>query len=160
MLSHRRFHKTEKDAAGIVVDTNLLVAAFFNKRSASFKILRMAEEKKIQIFWTESIKREAEIILTNIQKSLKSSGRKKVLAEQLEAFEKEVFNKIFKQENKIKNPPRVNAVKEDPSDNKFLSCALAANVDLITTTDRHLLKLRSFRQIPILTPTASLIVLP
>ena len=45
----------------------------------------------------------------------------------------------------------IDAVAVDPSDNKFLETAAAAKVDCIVSGDNHLLNLRSFRGIPILT---------
>ena len=46
----------------------------------------------------------------------------------------------------------VNLVHQDPSDNKFLSCALEARVDFIVTGDHHLLQLGSFHHTTILSP--------
>jgi predicted nucleic acid-binding protein len=43
------------------------------------------------------------------------------------------------------------AVEADPTDNKFLDAALAANADCLVSGDAHLLDLKSFRDIPILT---------
>jgi putative PIN family toxin of toxin-antitoxin system len=43
------------------------------------------------------------------------------------------------------------AVEADPTDNKFLDAALAANADCLVSGDAHLLDLKSFRAIPILT---------
>ncbi len=40
----------------------------------------------------------------------------------------------------------------DPKDNKFLELALSGDADLILTGDDHLLRLRPWRGIPILTP--------
>jgi putative PIN family toxin of toxin-antitoxin system len=47
---------------------------------------------------------------------------------------------------------RVNAVKEDPDDNRILECALAADAAMIVSGDGHLLKLRKYEGIAILTP--------
>jgi predicted nucleic acid-binding protein len=44
------------------------------------------------------------------------------------------------------------AVKDDPSDNKFLECALAGKADFIVSGYRHLLNLGVFQSIPILSP--------
>lgn len=128
----------------IVIDTNLLVAAFFNKKSASFKILKEGTEGKIKILWTESIKREGEKILSNIQHSLSSSSGEGLL------------DKVFKKENKIEKAPRVDFIKEDPTDNKFLACALKGEAQMIVTNDRHLLKIKKFKEIPTLTPIQAL----
>jgi uncharacterized protein len=42
-------------------------------------------------------------------------------------------------------------VAADPSDDHALACAVSAAADVIVSGDRHLLDLRSFREIPILT---------
>jgi uncharacterized protein len=39
----------------------------------------------------------------------------------------------------------------DPTDNKFLEAAIAGKVDFIVSGDKHLLDLKEFRSIPILT---------
>ena len=146
----------------IVIDTNLLIAAFFNKKSASFKILKEGTEGKIKILWTESIKKEGEKILSNIQHSLASGSRKTRknyrLAQELKIREEDSLDldKVFKKENKIEKAPRVNFIKEDPTDNKFLACALKGGAQMIVTNDRHLLKIKKFKEIPTLTPIQAL----
>jgi uncharacterized protein len=45
---------------------------------------------------------------------------------------------------------RVNAVKADPPDNRFLELAVDGGADFIVSGDRHLLDLDSWRGIPIL----------
>jgi putative PIN family toxin of toxin-antitoxin system len=47
---------------------------------------------------------------------------------------------------------RVNAVKDDPDDNRILECALAAGADAIVSGDGHLLRLTAYEGIAILTP--------
>ena len=46
----------------------------------------------------------------------------------------------------------VDAIPFDPSDNRFLECALAGAAHAIVSGDRHLLSLHTFRNIPIVTP--------
>ena len=46
---------------------------------------------------------------------------------------------------------KVLAVSADPGDNKFLEAALAGKVDFIVSGDKHLLDLKEFRSIPIIT---------
>jgi len=45
----------------------------------------------------------------------------------------------------------INAVAEDPDDNRVLECAVEGHSDYIVSGDRHLLKLGSFQGIGILT---------
>ncbi|MFQ5792776.1 MAG: putative toxin-antitoxin system toxin component, PIN family [Acidobacteriota bacterium] len=46
----------------------------------------------------------------------------------------------------------VAVVKEDPSDDKVLACAVEGEVDFIVASDEHLAKLESFSGIPIVPP--------
>ncbi len=46
----------------------------------------------------------------------------------------------------------VNIVKDDVSDNKFVEAAVIGKADYIITQDNHLLKIKEFKGIKILTP--------
>lgn len=46
----------------------------------------------------------------------------------------------------------VSIVKDDPDDNIFFTCAQAAQASFIISGDKHLLALKSFAGIPIITP--------
>jgi predicted nucleic acid-binding protein len=45
----------------------------------------------------------------------------------------------------------IRVIIADPTDNKLLEAAIAGIVDFIVSGDNHLLKLKSFREIPIVT---------
>lgn len=47
----------------------------------------------------------------------------------------------------------------DPDDDHVLACALAGNAELIVSGDRDLLSLKTFRSIPIVTPTEAVRIL-
>lgn len=47
---------------------------------------------------------------------------------------------------------KLNIIKEDPSDNMLLECALSGGADYLITGDRHLLKLKMLKNIKIITP--------
>jgi len=44
-------------------------------------------------------------------------------------------------------------IQEDPSDDKFLNCAKAGKAGVIISSDQHLLNLKSYGKIKILTPS-------
>ena len=46
----------------------------------------------------------------------------------------------------------ISVIKEHPSDNKFLVCAISCQASFIISGDKHLLKLKEFQGIPIVTP--------
>jgi predicted nucleic acid-binding protein len=41
---------------------------------------------------------------------------------------------------------------EDPDDNKFIECAIAASTKIIVSGDKHLLKISGFKGITVLNP--------
>ena len=47
----------------------------------------------------------------------------------------------------------VNTIKEDPDDNRILECALESNAHLVISGDHHLLELKEYRNIKIISPS-------
>jgi len=45
-----------------------------------------------------------------------------------------------------------NLAKENPSDDKFLSCALSSGAPFIISGNKHLLKLKEFQKVSIISP--------
>ena len=62
------------------------------------------------------------------------------------------LQKIISFSEIIEPKEKVNIIMEDPDDNRVLECAKEGNVDYIVTNDRHLLKLKEFEGIKIITP--------
>lgn len=56
----------------------------------------------------------------------------------------------------VKRKPESVIVKADPADDMFIRCALAGNAALIVSGDFHLLSLKSYRKVKILTPSQAL----
>jgi uncharacterized protein len=54
---------------------------------------------------------------------------------------------------------KINVVKDDPDDNKFVETALEGKADYIVTQDRHLLSIKEFEGIKIVTPEEFLRIL-
>lgn len=119
----------------IIIDTNLLVACMFNKNSASSEIINLAEKGMVDVMWHQKIRDEAKLITGKISNAVPNA--------------KIDINKVFKEQNEVKDVPNVENVSDDPEDNKFLACAIAASADMIVSNDAHLLDLKSFNGIPI-----------
>ena len=122
----------------IVIDTNLFIAAYRNRNSASARILRILESgRAVGVCFTTAIERELFRILKRGRTSTQYRDRIRTLLESGE---------------RIHDAPRVHLVKEDPSDNKFLGCATKAGASYILTNDRHLLDLGTVEGIRITRP--------
>ncbi len=59
----------------------------------------------------------------------------------------------------IETSHHLSVVAADPSDDKYLECAVAGEADYIVSGDAHLLALRQYAGIPILSPRTFLAVL-
>ncbi|MFC1570577.1 putative toxin-antitoxin system toxin component, PIN family [Candidatus Omnitrophota bacterium] len=121
----------------IVIDTNLLVAYMFNKSSASSKIIDLAEKGAVSVMWHRKIRAEAELITGKITSAVPHTEID--------------LNMIFREENEVKEIPVIENGSEDPEDDKFLACAIAAGAEMIVSNDKHLLDLNIFKGIPIYT---------
>ncbi len=127
----------------ITVDTNTLLSATFWSGSSD-KIISKAEIKEIELIISNDIIKEYGEVLDyeEIQDKIKDK--------KLEM--KRTVGKIISTSKIVVTKEKLAIVKNDPDDNIILECAKAGNVDFIISNDKHLLKLKKFENIPILTP--------
>ena len=79
---------------------------------------------------------------------------------QMEIEEIEWWEDIVLEKSILVIPKRkVNVVKDDPDDNKFIEAALEGKADYIVTQDRHLLHIKEFEGIKIVSPEEFLRIL-
>ncbi|MDZ7798416.1 MAG: putative toxin-antitoxin system toxin component, PIN family [Patescibacteria group bacterium] len=122
----------------VILDTNIIISAYFKKQSNSARVLKLASKEKIKTFWNNKMRNELNIILRNIHAR--------------QSFYKSI-DKIYNNKNKIIRTPRINLIKEDPSDNIFLGLAKATQADFVVSSDHHLLKFKEFDKTRILKPS-------
>ena len=128
----------------ITADTNILISATF-WYGDSFKIIKLAEMKIIKLILSKNIVQEYSEVLRYDE--LRSKIKNKNL------YMRYTLQKIISFSEIIEPKDKVNIIMEDPDDNKVLECAKQGNVDYIITNDNHLLKLKEFEGIKIITPT-------
>ncbi len=123
----------------LVCDTNTLVSGFL-WRGNEFELLKAITERKAVLFTSPALLLEFSRVLTY---------------DRLRPFvssPKELVKKLGKMALVVTPSEFVKVVKEDPADDRVLECALAANADYIVSGDKkHLLKLKTFHKIPIIT---------
>jgi uncharacterized protein len=119
----------------VVADTNLYISAlvFGGKPQA---LLDLAQDGAIELLMSDAIVAEALRVLQ--EKFERTPEQLSLDAIAIEA----VTTRVHPIE-------RVSAVKDDPSDDKILECAVAADAAVIISGDHHLLSLGSFRAIRI-----------
>jgi predicted nucleic acid-binding protein len=102
----------------LVIDTNVFVAAGFNPRSASARILTAVREGRLQLIWNKPTRRETEMILRRIPR-----------------LSWESIADLFRPDGEFAGPvdPDAFALIVDPDDRKFAALSAAAKRPLVTS---------------------------
>jgi putative PIN family toxin of toxin-antitoxin system len=121
----------------IVLDTNIFISAVLGGRLGV--IIDEWKLGKFTLIITDSIARE---YLDVINRPKFKIPQGEIIA---------VSDYLLQLGEFVTPEEEIHVIVADPTDNKFLEAALAGKVDLIVSGDNHLLELRSFRGIPIIT---------
>jgi predicted nucleic acid-binding protein len=123
-------------AAAVILDTNVFVAAGFNPRSSSARVLEEVRSGRLRMVWNEQTRHETQYILTKIPRLSWNSVAELFRAEDRYAGDTDLakFDDI-----------------SDADDRKYAALADAAGVVLLTNDD-DLLSIRDRAKLDILTP--------
>jgi|SRR3989344_6264946 len=128
----------------VVIDTNVLVSALLRRTSIPHQIHQAYRDGKfIVIISPEILKEIGEVIHREYIRK-----RSRMIEGDRKNFIKELYNLSVMTEGKRK----VTIVKADPDDNKFIAAALEGEADYIVTGDIHLLSLKEYKGVRIVTP--------
>ena len=122
-----------------VLDTNIFISGIFWRGASNKVIINWKEGKFMLVTSLETI---SEII--KVLKDFKIRLSDDMIKEWVDLI---VRNSII-----VEPKEKIEIVKDDPKDNIFIETAVAGNVDYIISQDNHLLKLKEFRGIKIITP--------
>ena len=124
----------------IVADTNIFLSGIFWKGNFSSQVIDLWRNRKLDLISSIPIIEE----LTKNLEGFKIKMDKDMV--------QEWKNKILENSLIVESQEDINIVKEDEEDNKFVEAAVAGKANYIVTQDNHLLKVKEFRGIKILTP--------
>lgn len=127
----------------ITVDTNVLISSSF-WHGDSDRILNRVENKEIELVLSKEIIEEF-IKVLNYEEILN-----KIMEKNLEM--KRTIEKIISLSILVEPKEKFDIIQDDLDDNKILECAFEGKVDYIVSQDNHLLKLKEFHGIKIITP--------
>ena len=122
----------------IVLDTNILVSAI-GWKGAPRKVLDLCIDNKLEIIISKELLDEFINVIYRPKFDFIQEDTKINIIRYLLTLSDYVEPKI-----------KLNIIKEDKKDNKFLECALEGNAKFIISGDSHLLKLKEFEGIKIL----------
>jgi predicted nucleic acid-binding protein len=123
---------------GVVIDTNVFVAAGFNSRSAATRILAAVRQGHLQLVWNKPTRRETETILHRIP-----------------GLDWARVADLFRPEGEFTGPvdPDAFVMIADRDDRKFAALSAVAKTPLVTS-DNRLLAQRDVISVEILSPRA------
>lgn len=124
-----------------VIDTNVMVSAFLFGGTPG-ELISLWKSGAIQPFVSEQIIDEYIKVLTYPKFKLSEKDINYILYHEMLPYFKVVSPKL---DSAI--------ILQDPSDDKFLHCAKAGKASVIISGDQHLLSLKSYGKIKILTPS-------
>ena len=125
----------------IVLDTNVLMSGIFFSGPPS-RILQGWRDREIRICISAEIFEEYEAVAERLEGRLSSEDLGPILG--LLAVETDLYVASALPEH----------VCDDPDDDKFLACAIAANCSLIVSGDNALLRASGYRGVEVMRPRA------
>lgn len=123
----------------VVIDTNVFVSGIFFS-GPPYRILKAWQDDRIRIAVTEEILEEYRRVIEELSVKFKDVNFDHILEQVLIKAEL-APSYSFKE-----------TICEDPDDDKFLACAIAAKSKYIISGDQHLLKIGKFLNTNIVTP--------
>ena len=135
----------------VILDVNVLLSAAISGGGNPGKILDLWEKNQFDLVVSPPILEELERVIHYP----KIQQKYRLAEEYVDNFLGLIGNQAI-----IVNPSKnLNVIERDPSDNRYLECAKEGNASYIVTGDKHLLELKEYAGIVILTPTWFLAIL-
>jgi putative PIN family toxin of toxin-antitoxin system len=123
----------------VVIDTNVFVSSFFGGNPK--RIIDLWKNEEIALCLSKDVLDEYIDVLQRV--GLEDENE---IQELLSLFAKG-FNILF-----TTKTPKIEAVKDDPEDDKFIECAVALKAEVIITGDKALKTMGEYMGIKILAP--------
>jgi putative PIN family toxin of toxin-antitoxin system len=121
----------------VVLDSNVVLSAFLYGGRPK-QIFQMVLSGSIQLASSEALLNEIRGVLQRPKFGLNTQFIQTILSE---------YSGVAKWKEPTEH---FSIVQDDPNDNQFIDCAVAAKADYLITGDRHLLKLAAFRMVKII----------
>jgi len=123
---------------GVVLDSSVSLAAHLSSRGASAKILKLWRAGKFQLITSPDI-------ITETARVLSEHGVEKEIVE-------DYITSLYLLAFVTDGLYMVDFIKEDSSDNIFLAAGLEGEADFIVSLDNHLLSIKHYHNIQIVSP--------
>ena len=124
-----------------VLDTNILIAGSLSSKGPAFSLIEKWIEGSFQLVASPSILAEYHDVATR-ERIKKHFGPTE---EKIKKF----LNLLTRVSVMTEDSYTVERLTTDPTDNKFLACALEGHADYVVSLDNHLLEIKHFQRIQV-----------
>lgn len=128
----------------VVIDTNVLISGIIQSKGYPYKIVKTWEKGELILITSPAMINEAEKVL--------NYPRIKIRYKLNDDKIKQTIVNLLRYSVLINNLPSLDVIKDDPDDNAILSTAVEGKADYIISGDSHLLVLKNYKDIEIITP--------
>ena len=135
----------------VVLDANVLVSALISRSGAPARILDRWERDEFEIAISPAIREELDRVLHCPRLQERFHLPERSIERFLRLLARQAVEAVATEELMV--------VESDPTDNRYLECALAAGAEIIVSGDRHLLEPGEYQGLQILSPAGFLALL-
>jgi len=135
----------------IVLDANVFVNALISGRGAPARLLAHWQEGKVDVVVSPTILQE----LARVLHYPKLQQRYHLPEEKIQRL----LQLLRRQAIVVAPSEEVTVIGRDPSDNRYLECALAGDARFVVSGDQRLLELEEYQGVQVLTPAGFLALL-
>lgn len=121
-----------------VIDTNLFISGLFGQNTVTAELQELWIRQAFQLGTSLEIMKE-------VNRVLQYPKIKKRLIDDDETIRR-FFRLVFRKAVVARDEFQTDRIVDDPTDNKFLACALDIKADYIVSGDNHLLSLKHFHR--------------
>lgn len=121
-----------------VIDTNLFISGLFGQNSTTAQLQELWIRQEFQLGTSLEIMKEVNRVLQYPRIRERLIDDNEVL--------KRFFRLVFRKAVVARDTFQTDRIADDPTDNKFLACALEIKADFIVSGDNHLLSLKHFHR--------------
>lgn len=134
-----------------VLDANVFVSAVLSPKGLPAKVLTAWRGEQFHLIISVVILEE----INRVLRYPKIVKRHRWPEERIQTFIEDLAHPAIPTPGEL----TLNVIEEDPADDRYLECAVEGGANYIVSGDQHLLDLKEYRGIPILSPRAFLEVL-
>ena len=124
-----------------VIDTNLFISGLFGRETLSSKIQDLWINQEFELVTSIEIIKEISHVLNYPRIKERFNPKEETV--------RRFFRLLFRKAIITKDTYKTDRIVDDPTDNKFLACALEGKADYIITRDAHLSTIKHFHGIQI-----------